>query len=421
MSLRQRIVSGLSANVINQLVTVGVQLISLPVFLAYWSVPRYGTWLLLSAVPSYFSLADAGLTTVASNNMTMMMARQEHQRANAVFQTAIVTTASIVLAVMLIATAIIWLIADLGTTDKRLALTCLIAVALLNICGGLFDATFRASGAYAAGTTALAGGRLVEWCGGIVGLCTYGTMAAVAGGNLIARIAVTAILVAYSSRKFPTFRWGVESATRQDLSSMLLPALSFLAFPLGLALSLQGMTLLVGHFFGPARLTLFNSYRTLSRTLVQVAAVLNRSLWTEISHFYGAGQSAVVERLYRKGTWAAIAVCGAGAALLVLTGRIIIGLWTHHKVEYDSTLFIALVVVALITCCWQIGMVVIAATNRHQRFSWAYLASAAAAVSIAALVARPAGLLGCVAALGAAEVAMLILSQRTVAHIVGRR
>jgi O-antigen/teichoic acid export membrane protein len=419
MSLRQRIVSGLGANVINQLVTVGIQLVSVPVFLTYWSVPRYGTWLLLSAVPSYFSLADAGLTTVAGNNMTMMMARQEYRRANAVFQTAIVTTATIVVAVMLIAAPIIWFIADLGTTDKRLALTCLIAVALLNISGGLFDATFRASGAYAAGTTALAAGRLIEWCGGLLGLYVYGTMAAVASGNLFARLAVTVTLLVYSSRRFPKFRWGVRSATREDLGSMLVPALSFLAFPLGLALSLQGMTLLVGHFFGPARLTLFNTYRTLSRTLVQLAAVLNRSLWPEISHYYGAGQSAVVERLYKKGTKAAIAVCGAGAAVLVLTGKTIIAIWTHHKVEYDSRLFVALVIVAFISCCWQIGMVVIAATNRHQRFSWAYLASSAAAVAIAGLVARPAGMLGCIAALGAAEVAMLILSQRTVAHIVG--
>ena len=125
--------------------------------------------------------------------------------------------------------------------------------------------------------------------------------------------------------------------------------------------------------------------------------------------------------MYVRGTRMVVAVCGAGAAVLVLTGAIIIGVWTHQKVEYDSTLFVAFVVVAFITCCWQIGMVVIAATNSHQRFSWAYLASAAAAVAIAGLVARPTGMLGCVAALGAAEVAMLILSQRTVARIVGRK
>jgi O-antigen/teichoic acid export membrane protein len=419
MSLRQRIVTGLSANVINQLVTAGIQLVSLPVFLAYWSVPRYGTWLVLSAVPTYFSLADAGLTTVAGNNMTMLMARHEYQRANAVFQTAIVTTLAVVAVVMLLATPVIWWVADLGTTDKRLALTLLIAVALLNISAGLFDAAFRASGAYASGTTALAGGRLIEWCGGLLGLSIYGSMAAVAGGNLLARLLVTVTLLVYSARKFPRFRWGVESATREDLGSMLVPALSFLAFPLGLALSLQGMTLLVGHYFGPARLTLFNTYRTLSRILVQVAAVLNRSLWTEISHYYGAGQYAVIARLYKKGNQAVVAVCGVGAAALLLAGKSIIGVWTHYKIDYEPLLFSGLVLVAFITCCWQIGMVVIAATNNHLRFSWAFIVSAAASLAIAALVARPAGLLGCVAALGCAELAMLVLSRHTVASIIG--
>jgi len=418
MSLRQRVAAGIGANVINQLVTVGVQVVSLPIFLAYWSVPRYGTWLMISAVPSYFSLSDAGLTTVASNNMTMMVARQEHARANAIFQTALATTMGMAAIVLLGAAPIIWFVADLQTTETRMSLTLLIVVALLNISGGLFDAVFRASGAYAAGTVALACGRLTEWCGGLLGLCTFGTMTAVAGGNLVARVGVMAILLTYTARKYPTFRWGIGSATRPDLSAMLLPALSFLAFPLGLALSIQGMTLLVGSFFGPARLALFNAYRTLSRTLVQVAAVLSRALWSEIAHHYGAGEAAVVERLYRKGSKLAIAVCAVGAVLLVLTGKFVIEVWTHHKIAYDSSLFIAFVVVALINCSWQIGWVVISATNRHQRFSWAFLASSIGAVVIAGVVAPATGMLGCVAALGCAEVAMLVLSRRTVARVI---
>ena len=421
MSLRQRIVRGVGANVINQFVTVGIQIVTLPVFLAYWSVPRYGAWLMISAVPSYFSLADAGLTTVAGNNMTMLMARNECQRANAVFQTALVTTATIVVAVMLVTVPLVWWFRGPGGIDQAIALTCLIAVALLNILGGLFDATFRASGAYGAGTIALAGGRIVEWCGGLVGLAAYGTMASVAGGSLVARIVVTVLLVAYSRRRFPTFRWGVASATREDFSSMLIPALSFLAFPLGLALSLQGMTLLVGYFFGPARLTVFNTYRTLSRTLVQVAAVLSRSLWAEISRYYGAGERSIVQRLYKSGSKIVIAVCGACAVALVMSGRLIIGIWTHHKIEFELLLFAAFVLVAFLNCCWQIGWVVISATNRHQEFSWVFLASSVGAVAIAGLVARSTGMLGCVAALGCAEVAMLMLSRRTVAAIVGGR
>ncbi len=418
MSIRQRVAAGIGANVVNQLVTIGIQVVSLPIFLAYWSVPRYGAWLMISAVPSYFSLSDAGLTTVASNNMTMMVAREEHARANTIFQTALATTMGMAATVLLVAAPIIWFVADLKTTEARMSLTLLIVVALLNISGGLFDAIFRASGAYAAGTTALAGGRLAEWCGGILGLCIFGTMTAVAGGNLLARIPVTLILLVYTARKYPTFRWGIGSATRLDLSAMLLPALSFLAFPLGLALSLQGMTILVGSIFGPARLALFSAYRTLSRTLVQVAAVLSRALWSEISRYYGAGELAVVEKLYEKGSKLAIVVCAAGAAVLVLAGKMLIETWTHHKIGYDAPLFIAFVVVALINCCWQVGWVVISATNRHQEFSWAFLASSVGAVAIAGLVARPTGMLGCVAALGLAEVALLLLSRRTVAQVI---
>jgi hypothetical protein len=54
----RRIILGVGANVFSQVVSIFIQLVSLPVFLQYWDTSTYGSWLLLSAMPAYLSLSD---------------------------------------------------------------------------------------------------------------------------------------------------------------------------------------------------------------------------------------------------------------------------------------------------------------------------------------------------------------------------
>ena len=67
----------------------------------------------------------------------------------------------------------------------------LMMAALLGTLTPLIDGVFRASGQFATGTLAIHLARLVEWTGGIAGLLADGSMAAAAGGMLLARIAAT--------------------------------------------------------------------------------------------------------------------------------------------------------------------------------------------------------------------------------------
>ena len=92
----RRIVSGFGANIYGQVATIFIQLLSVPVYLHYWNTQIYGEWLMLSAVPAYFSMADVGLVAVASNKMTMLSAKGKHAESNRVFQSALITTAIVV-------------------------------------------------------------------------------------------------------------------------------------------------------------------------------------------------------------------------------------------------------------------------------------------------------------------------------------
>jgi len=98
----------------------------------------------------------------------------------------------------------------------------------------------------------------------MAGLYMAGTFTAVALGGLLVRVACTAVLVGVSSQGSHGLTWHWRHASMAEIKSLFKPALSFMVFPLSSALSLQGITLLVGHFFGPAVVAVFNSYRTIA-------------------------------------------------------------------------------------------------------------------------------------------------------------
>src|SRR5580700_10091621 len=82
-----------------------IQLVQVPVFLHFWTVPLYGEWLLVNSVPTYLSFSTVGFGTVAGNEMTMMVARDDHASALRVFQSCWWLISGICSAIILILSA----------------------------------------------------------------------------------------------------------------------------------------------------------------------------------------------------------------------------------------------------------------------------------------------------------------------------
>lgn len=418
-SLFKRVMSGVGANVFGNAITVIIQLVSLPVFLHFWSLTEYGNWLMLSAIPVYFSIADVGMASVAMNKMTMLSAANNHDESNQVFQSALALMLITVSAVCAISFAVIsvlnfGLIADVS---NKIALSLLIVVALANVFCGLFDAVFRSSGEYAKGTYMINVARLVEWIGAVVGLLCSGTFIATAIGMLVARMLCTLFMYFYCALRYPAFEWGIKRARLKTVRELTIPALSFMAFPIGSAISIQGMTLLVGTMFGAIYLTMFSAYRTLSRVIVQMLFAINRSLWPEFSRLYGLGEYAALYRLYRKSLLVGIAAATVAALLILSFGGEIIHRWSHGEITMNRDLFNLFVLVAVITSFGQVATILLSATNTHVKYSMAYMAISCATVLSAFLLSYEFGDMGPVFALVTCEAALVIVAWRYVRRL----
>src|SRR5205823_6843927 len=82
----RRIAKGFGANAYDQVVTVIIQIVGVPILLHAWGAQLYGEWLILFAIPAYLSMTDLGFSQSAGNDMTARVARGDRNGALGVFQ-----------------------------------------------------------------------------------------------------------------------------------------------------------------------------------------------------------------------------------------------------------------------------------------------------------------------------------------------
>jgi len=408
----QRILSGIGANAYGQVVAVGIQLLSVPIFLLYWDSDTYGKWLLLSAVPAYLSLMDLGIIAVASNKIVICLTKGESNQANIIFQSAIYMTAALTTAAIAISALTVFIpnYTFLQSIDHKFALFTLIMIASINLISGLFDAAFRAANKYAQGVYLLNSTRVVETICGLILLSIHQSFLSVALGQLIARAICTTAIYFYIKQILPELRWGISERKSEEVRKLILPGLAFLSFPIGNAISIQGLTILVGAYLGPSSAAIFGTYRTLSRVLVQLVTTVSRAAWPEISRLFALRDIDGIKRITNKGTY----ICAILSVLLAIPiytfSSEIVEFWTHGKIPPADEFFLLLLFASAITSFWQLPMVVLAATNNHEKISLIFLLSTLVCISISAKITPLLGLEGTAISLILIEVCMLIMS-----------
>lgn len=365
--LMRRVIAGMGANSFGVAITIGTQLASLPLFLSKWDTTTYGVWLMLSALPGYLSMADVGMVTAAGNRMTMAMGANDSKDANLVFHSAQVFMVLVCSLLALLVLPLIWWFPwfEAATTDLRLALIALCIGVLVAFFGGLSEQVFKATNRYALGTLLGNVTRLAEWCGWLVGLLLNGSFTAVAMGGLCFRLAGTVLCVALARGDSQGLTWGYRHASLSTVRALVRPAIAFMAFPMANALSFQGVTLLVGGLLGPSAVAMFNTYRTLARTVVQVTGLFSYALWPEFSRLFGQGAHQALQHLAWRSAWMSTVQAIVVSGSLFVLAPWVLRLWTHGLIPFDPVVLGILMAYAAIGGIWHVPKVLLMATNQH--------------------------------------------------------
>ncbi len=409
-----RIARGLAANIGGMGVTLVIQLVSVPVFLAAWGVPTYGEWLVLSAVPTYVALSDLSFSSVAGNSMVMLVA--QGRRTDAVilgqrlWSIVTVMTGIAVLGAVAIALAfggVFGSSAAIPASEARIVLVALFLQIAVGNQYGVLDAWYRAGGRYPLSATLRHLGRLLEF-GALMGAVLLGagpgTAASAFLAGSLAGFGVSWVVV---RRAVPWSKFRPARPHLQTFRELLAPGLAFMAFPIGNALSLQGFTIVIGATLGAAAVVVFSTTRTITRVAIQAMGSINLAIWPELSRSVGSGRLDEARAILRRSVQLALVGSLSLVLGLALFGVAIIRWWTHGLVDPPVLLLFILLLVIVTNSMWYTLSAVLAATNRHRRMAVVYLSGTTAALLGAVPLSSAFGPTGAAVALLAIDMAMV--------------
>ncbi len=413
-STKRRLMLGFLINWIGKLSSTLIQFVQIPVFLHYWSVPLYGEWMIVNSIPAYLSFSNAGFGSVAGNEMTMLVARDERDAALRVFQScwwliAIICTATIVLlsgSLYYLPAAHLLKLTTIGESDTKWIIFYLGVSVLLGQLEQLLQSAYRAIGRYPYGTflknmfSLIAFGCMIVAV--ILGAGARITALVFASANL----AITLIFCILVRRDIPWIRYGWQHASFAEIRKLARPAFAFMGFPLGNALSLQGSLLAVGYALGPTQVVIFSTARTVSRVALQMVQMVNNTFEPEMSIAYGAGNYELTRILLRRACQLALLIALILVIVMLTFGPWFLVHWTGGHVPPSRDLLSILLVVVVLYSLWSTCGTLMTSTNQHQRLATYYLLGTAAACVFCYVLARPYGLFGAAASLLISEIVM---------------
>jgi O-antigen/teichoic acid export membrane protein len=406
-TVRGRLIRGFGATALGPVVTAIVQIVSVPLFLHVWGAKLYGEWLIISAIPTYLALSDVGFATVACNDMTMRVAAGDRDGALETYQStrALISITSLLAGIALL--GVIWLLpltrwlnlSSMAISESRITLSLLSMYALVTLQAGLFIVGFRCDGNYAFGILVDNVIRLTEFVAAMFAVALSSRPMAVAGVLLVARILGTIVMGWLMLRKSPWLREGFSRVRMASVRQLALPAVAYMAFPAGSALSLQGMVIVIGSVLGPVAVATFSAMRTLTRFALQIAEIIRLGVWPELSAAYGAQNWNLARKLHRMACQASLWLSLAAVGFLFIAGGRIMTVWSHSRIVMDVSAFRWLLLVIIANSFWNTSSVATMASNNHQRIAAAYFAATAAATVVGYLLLQRFGLSGAAMAL----------------------
>jgi O-antigen/teichoic acid export membrane protein len=404
---RRRLALGLISNAVSKLGSSITQLVQVPVFLHFWSVPLYGEWMIVNSIPAYLSFSDIGFGTVAGNEMTMSTAVGDRDRALRIFQSCwwlIICLCSLVgvaftTALYFFPFADTFKLHAISSNDAKWIIFYLGCSVLLGQLEQLLQSAYTCVGRYPYGSFLKSSISLSAFALMMIPVALHRGPRDTALVFALANMAGTIFLCWAVRRDIPWIEYGWRHARFSEIRRMASPAIAYMGFPLGNALNLQGTLLVVGYALGPTDVVVFGTARTVSRVALQLVQMVNSTFMPELSSAYGAGNVALIRALHRRAYQLALVTAILVIACMMTFGPWFLNHWTGGRVAPNRGLLSILLLVVVFYACWSTSSTLIAAINRHQKLAAFYLLGTGVSIAFTFILAKQCGLYGAAASL----------------------
>lgn len=427
MSLKRNIFFNGLANILSKTVRVAEQLLLVPFFLTMWGASYYGEWLTLSIIPSILAFSDLGFGSSASNSFVLYYSGGHTKKAFDTFATAIrIITLSILFGAFL--TVVIMLVAySSGLLDKAMispkdsiiALSFMMTAKLLSFYTQLYEALYRAKRRAALSTNIITLGAFLNLCFGLVALLLHCGVIGFAISQFIASVLSIIIYIFIGKKIFSDNfigHWNI--AIARDIVKK---GLGFMMTPIWQSIYFQGSTLAVRVVLGAECVAIYNTVRTVCRSVNQMYSIVNGSIFPEMQYEYGEGNLKTTQKIFVRSLHLVFIIAVLGVIVLCLFGPFLYSVWTHNTLTVSPKVWYVFMSGILFNAVWWTAGVIFRVVNRPYKFAMYGLLSSSISTCSIFILSHAYGLLGASIGYVLMDLIMAVVVLPEACNILGMR
>ena len=322
--------------------TLITQFLLPPAFLHYYGVSKYGEWLVLTATVSYLSTLNFGITTYASNELTMLRKRGEMVKYRELQGSTLALLLCMICIGIAVASSVFLLplprllhLSTIAPMEVRLTAFFLGLQVMVNILAGYYDGLFMVVEKSHLGIVWPTTRRL-----SIALICIPLAMIraqfhVIAIGQLSAALIVMLIAVSELKRRMGKLPLGLQGANWKTAKATLAPSGMFAMIFTQNFLIYQAPLILLQWILGPATVVLFSISRTILATARQMLAFITNAIAPEITFSFAVRDMKKLLNIFHyseKIVFAGIPIANLGAFLF---SPILLQVWLHKPLLFD--------------------------------------------------------------------------------------
>lgn len=401
MSIIKGIISNGLANVVQKIVRIADQLLLVPFFLTNWGAAVYGEWLTLTIIPSVLAFSDLGFGSAVCNSFVLAYAAGDKQKAADLRKSGFwIITLTIILGLLLTVVAMVVCTkmqlfekSHINAKDAMLAVVYMMVARLITFYTQLVEGFYRGARKAALGSLFGSGNYLINIVVGlIVLLLGYGVVAFAFSQLIIAVLYIIAYSI-YGCRliDLQEYRGRI---LKSDIYDIVKKGMGYLMTPIWQSVYFQGTTFVVRVTLGAEAVAIFNTVRTVCRSVNQLFSIINASIFPDLQYEYGQGHIQTVHKYFRVAVILSMLIGFIGCSVLVAFGLNIYGWWTNSVLTVPHSVWNVFMLGAFFNAVWWTSVVTYRMTNQPYHFAIASTVMSFVSVGLTYVLSFPFGLLG---------------------------
>ncbi len=416
MSVKRNIALNALGQVGNRAIRILEQLLLVPFFLSNWGPEYYGEWLTISIIPSVLAFSDLGFGTAVSNNFVLAYSCGNLKKAANTYVTGLIITSLTVVLGVLLSVLVIFGGDMAGVLDKSIitaddimvSLAFLMASRLMGFYMQLFEGFFRAKSkaSFAYHLYTLEGAlRIVA---GIVSLVLHCNIVGYSLWQFLVALVFNIFFALYGLSLIRDLPKG--HLDKGIAISTLKKGFGFMLTPIWQSVYMQGSTFVVRIVLGPTTVAIFNTVRTVCKSINALFSIVNGSIFPEVQIAYGKKDFNLVKSIYIYAMQVVFIVSIIGLPFLFFFGPPLYGWWTHNELSVSKSVWFIFMLGIPLNALWWTAGTVFRAVNNPLRFSLFGFVASVTSTLVSYVLAYPFGITGAAVGFITMDFIMLLLT-----------